>query len=136
MDFAFGAHPEHGFVAIANEGFPAHLAHWYLTREQFEPVPGHTGLFRLTEPKRDGPRRTRQAVHDLRAQGYTVTTDIGLDPQPQPRPQGPSRLGRPTVAQAASTRSPQHRSTPTASPPAARPIPPRAAPAPAAGRTP
>ncbi|MCZ0990344.1 hypothetical protein [Streptomyces diastatochromogenes] len=130
--FAFGTHPQHGFVAAFTATMPAHLAHWFLTREQFEPVPERPGLFRLTQPDRDGPRRTRQAVHDLRAQGYAVHADVGLDPDAPataPRPFRPRALSdrRTRLAQAASVRSPQHRTAPTTSPPAARPIPPKPA---------
>ncbi|WP_329371191.1 hypothetical protein [Streptomyces sp. NBC_01483] len=129
--FAFGDHEEHGFVASFTSAMPAHLAHWYLEREQFEPVPGEPRLYRLSEPERDGPRRTRQAVHDLRRQGYTVQADIRLDPAvsaspPRPvRPNGlPERRSR--LAQAAAGRTTQRRTTPpTTSPPAARPIPPK-----------
>jgi hypothetical protein len=130
--FAFGTHPQHGFVASATSNMPSHLAHWFLVREQFEPVPDQPDLFRLTEPERDGPRRTRQAVHDLRRLGYTV--DVALDPAasagpPRPvRPNGLSeRLSR--IAQAAS-RSPQRRSAPITSAPTARPIPPKSSYAP------
>ncbi|GAX49524.1 hypothetical protein SO3561_01013 [Streptomyces olivochromogenes] len=42
--FAFGDHEEHGFVVSFTADLPAHLAHWYLEREQFEPVPGEPGL--------------------------------------------------------------------------------------------
>ncbi|WP_327731458.1 hypothetical protein OG250_43260 [Streptomyces sp. NBC_00487] len=51
-----------------------------LVREQFEPVPFSPGLYRLTEPNRDGLRRTRQAIHDLRNLGYRVRDDSALDP--------------------------------------------------------
>lgn len=129
--FAFGDHEEHGFVASFTSAMPAHLAHWYLEREQFEPVPGEPGLYRLSEPERDGPRRTRQAVHDLRRQGYTVQADIRLDPAVSaspPRPVRPNGLleRRSRLAQAAAGRTTQCRATPpTTSPPAARPIPPK-----------
>ncbi|MFD5111692.1 hypothetical protein ACFWNG_05145 [Streptomyces sp. NPDC058391] len=127
--FAFGAHPHHGFVASATSNMPSHLAHWFLVREQFEPVPDQPGLFRLTEPERDGPRRTRQAVHDLRHHGYAVHADIALDPAASaspPRPVPPNGLSerRSRIAQAAG-RSSQRRSAPTTSVPSARPIPPK-----------
>ena len=73
--FVFGTHPQYGFVATATAHTPIHLADWYLTREQFERVPGTPGLYRLTHPEQDGARRTRQAVHDLRAQGFAVYAD-------------------------------------------------------------
>ncbi|MEW1723835.1 hypothetical protein [Streptomyces sp. NPDC093109] len=134
--FAFGDHDTHGFVASFTSSMPTHLAHWYLEREQFEPVPGEPGLYRLSEPERDGPRRTRQAVRDLRRQGYTVQADIRLDPAVSagpPRPVRPNGLleRRSRLAQAAAGRTTQHRATPpTASAPAARPIPPKPAYAP------
>ncbi|MEU3299729.1 hypothetical protein ABZ729_07890 [Streptomyces sp. NPDC006678] len=137
--FAFGTHEQHGFVASATSNMPSHLAHWFLTQEQFEPVPDQPGLFRLTEPERDGPRRTRHAVHDLRRHGYTVHADVALDPAASaspPRPVRPNGLmeRRSRIAQAAS-RSPQQRSAPTTSPPSARPIPPKPSYAPTAHLT-
>ncbi|MCP3821396.1 hypothetical protein NLX86_25860 [Streptomyces sp. A3M-1-3] len=128
--FAFGTHEQHGFVAAFTSSMPAHLAHWFLVREQFEPVLGEPGLFRLTEPERDGPRRTRQAVHDLRRHGYAVHADVALDPAASaspPRPVRPNALmeRRSRIAQAAAGRSSQRRAAPTTSPPSARPIPPK-----------
>ncbi|MCA1223742.1 hypothetical protein [Streptomyces sp. 8L] len=127
--FVFGDHEEHGFVASCTSSMPAHLAHWYLEREQFEPVPGRPGLYRLNEPERDGVRRTRQAVHDLRRQGYTVQADIRLDPAPAPtssrrfQPNG-SQQQRSRIARAAAGPTTQHRATPpTTSPSAAPPKP-------------
>ncbi|MEV6807770.1 hypothetical protein [Streptomyces sp. NPDC051132] len=133
--FAFGTHPEHGFVAAFTATMPTHLAHWFLTREQFEPVPGHPALFRLTEPDRDGPRRTRHAVNDLRALGYTVVADLRLDPGPPSRSTRPVRPHarperRARLAQAAAVRSPQNRATPPTTAPAVRLIPPKPAYAP------
>ncbi|MFG2836437.1 hypothetical protein ACGFYE_15745 [Streptomyces zaomyceticus] len=128
--FAFGTHKDFGFVASFTTSMPEHLAHWFLEREQFEPVPGQPRLFRLVEPERDGPRRTRQAVHDLRRQGYTVHADIPLDPAASagpPRPVRPHGLQerRSRLAQAAAGRTTQRAAPPTTSPPTARPIPPR-----------
>lgn len=114
--FTFGTHPDHGFVATATAAMPAHLAHWFLVREQFEPVPDQPGLFRLTEPERDGPRRTRQAVHDLRSHGYGVQTEVALDPAASASPPRPVRSNglseRSRIAQVAAGRSPQHGMTP------------------------
>ncbi|MEU4030556.1 hypothetical protein [Streptomyces anulatus] len=129
--FAFGDHDEHGFVASFTSTMLAHLAHWYLEREQFEPVPGEPGLYRLSEPERDGVRRTRQAVHDLRSQGYTVQADIRLDPALSAGPARPVRPNglterRSRLAQAAAGATTQRRATPpTTSAPAARPVPPK-----------
>ncbi|MFH9084190.1 hypothetical protein [Streptomyces sp. NPDC017673] len=132
IHFAFGTHPQHGFVASFTATMPAHLAHWFLTREQFEPVPDRPGLFRLTEPDRDGPRRTRQAVRDLRAHSYSVSADMGLDPHPPAAAPRPARRHtvsdrRARTAQAAAMRSPQHRVAPATTAPAARTIPPKPA---------
>lgn len=128
--FAFGDHEKYGFVASFTSSMPAYLAHWFLQREQFEPVPGETGLYRLNEPERDGPRRTRQAVHDLRRQGYTVQADMRLDPALSDGPPRPVRASgllerRSRLAQAAAGRTTQRSAPPTTSPPATRPIPPR-----------
>ncbi|OKI09414.1 hypothetical protein A6A06_01525 [Streptomyces sp. CB02923] len=128
--FAFGTHPHHGFVASATSHMSSRWAHWLLVREQFEPVDGQPGLFRLAEPERDGPRRTRQAVHDLRRHGYAVHADVALDPAASadpPRPVRPHGLSeqRSRIAQAAG-RSSQRRSAPTT----ARPVPPKPAYAP------
>ncbi|MEU6182778.1 hypothetical protein [Streptomyces coeruleorubidus] len=128
--FAFGDHKEHGFVASFTSSVPRHLAHWFLEREQFEPVPGKPGLYRLSEPERDGPRRTRQAVHDLRRRGYIVQADIRLNPAVSadpPQPVRPNTLleRRSRLAQAAASRTTQRSTPPTTSPPSARPIPPK-----------
>lgn len=128
--FVFGDHEQHGFVASVTASLPAHLGHWYLEHEQFEPVPAEPGLYRLTEPERDGARRTRQAVQDLRRRGYTVRADIRLDPSlsaAPPRPALPhgSLERRSRLAQAAAGRTTQRSAPPGASPPAARPILPR-----------
>lgn len=133
--FAFGDHDEHGFVASFTSTMPAHLAHWYLEREQFEPVPGEPGLYRLSEPERDGARRTRQAVHDLRSQGYTVQADISLDPALSanpPRPVRPNGLieRRTRLAQAAASRTTQLRPAPLMAARPARAVPPKPAYAP------
>ncbi|MFE2942943.1 hypothetical protein ACFXKG_28380 [Streptomyces sp. NPDC059255] len=111
--FVFRAHPEHGFVASATPSVSGHLAHWYLTREQFEPVPDAPGLFRLAEPDREGARRTRQAVHDLRRHGFTVVADVALDPAASPGPPPPLlRNGllerRSRLARASAGRTTQH----------------------------
>ncbi|MFE4055221.1 hypothetical protein ACFXP3_02755 [Streptomyces sp. NPDC059096] len=116
--FVFGAHPDHGFVASATPSVSGHLAHWYLTREQFEPVSGDPGLFRLTEPDRDGTRRTLQAVQDLRRHGFTVHPDVALDPAASASPWPPlvpngllERRSR--LARAAAGRTTQHSTPPT-----------------------
>ncbi|WP_413100236.1 hypothetical protein [Streptomyces sp. Inha503] len=128
--FAFGTHPQHGFVAAFTTSMPPHLAHWFLIREQFEPVSEQPGLYRLTDPERDGPRRTRQAIHDLRRQGYTVQADIRLDPAVSagpPRPARPNGLQErhSRLAQAAASRTTQRTTPPTTTLPPARPVPPK-----------
>lgn len=133
--FAFGDHDEHGLVASFTATMPAHLAHWYLEREQFEPVPGEPGLYRLSEPGRDGPRRVRQAVHDLRRQGFTVQADIRLDPAlsaSPPRPVRPNGLmeRRARLAQAAASRTRQLHPAPTTAARPTKPVPPKPAYAP------
>ncbi|MER5215373.1 hypothetical protein ABT063_33710 [Streptomyces sp. NPDC002838] len=120
-------------MATATANIPAHLAHWFLVREQFEPVPDTPGLYRLTRPEQDGFRRTCQAVHDLRRHGYEVQADDALDPAltaPPPRPAARNGLTdrRTRIAQAAA-RSPQRPSVVAATP--GRPMP-----QPAAGHTP
>ncbi|MGQ5594001.1 hypothetical protein ACUJ8N_07210 [Streptomyces sp. ESR1.13] len=127
--FSFGDHQEHGFVASFTSSIPQHLAHWFLEREQFEPVPGELGLYRLSEPERDGVRRTRQAVHDLRRHGYTVQADIRLNPALStgpPRPVRPRGLQerRSRLAQAAAGRTTQRSTSPTTAPVSARSFPP------------
>ncbi|MFE1407832.1 hypothetical protein ACFW5D_30245 [Streptomyces sp. NPDC058770] len=127
--FVFGTHEKHGFAAAFTPSVSPHLAQWFLVREQFEPIPDEPGLFRLSAPERDGARRTRQAVHDLRRQGYTVYADVALDPAASA---SPPRLVRPNgllerrsrLARAAASRTTQ-RGTPPTSPPSARPIPPK-----------
>ncbi|MFD7013918.1 hypothetical protein [Streptomyces sp. NPDC059928] len=126
--FAFGTHDEHGFVASFTSSIPAHLAQWFLVREQFEPVLGEPGLFRLSEPERDGPRRTRQAVQDLRRQGYAVHADVALDPAASPSPSRPNlpnglleRQSR--LAKAAAGRTTQRGPALATEPPSAQPIP-------------
>ncbi|GAA1160019.1 hypothetical protein GCM10009654_15270 [Streptomyces hebeiensis] len=104
------------------------LADWYLVREQFEPVIGIPGLYRLTHPEQDGARRTRQAVHDLRRHGFEVQADYSLDPALTPDPPQPAVRNtlmerRQRIAQASAARSPQRGTPPTTSAPSARPIP-------------
>ncbi|MFC5958564.1 hypothetical protein ACFP51_30255 [Streptomyces pratens] len=127
--FVFGTHNDHGFVASATTSMPAHLADWFLVREQFEPVPGSPGLYQLTDPERDGPRRTRQAARDLRRHGYAVhvDADVSLTPANPPRPHRPNGLAehRSHIARAAASQSSQRHATPTTSPPSARPTPPK-----------
>ncbi|MFJ6017266.1 hypothetical protein [Streptomyces sp. NPDC092952] len=138
--FAFHDHEEHGFVASFPASLPSRLAQWCLERQQFEPVPEEPGLYRLSEPDRDGVRRTRQAVHSLRRHGYTVQADIRLDPSLSA---GPSHLARPNglqerrrrLARAATGRTTQRSVPPVTSPSAGRPIPPKPAHAPAVGLT-
>ncbi|MGC0405278.1 hypothetical protein RKD27_007922 [Streptomyces sp. SAI-126] len=96
-------------MAEVGSPFPGHLADWLLTREQFEPVPGAAGLYRLTTPERDGQRRVRQAVHDLRRLGCRVHADAALDPPAPPRPVQDRGMHerRSRLAQAAARPSPQ-----------------------------
>ncbi|MER5737883.1 hypothetical protein ABT117_19695 [Streptomyces sp. NPDC002262] len=101
-------------MAAPTANTPPHLGHWYLTSEQFEPVPGVQGLYRLTNPEYDGVRRTRQAVHDLRRHGFDVHADYTLDPSqsagpPQVRPRAGLMERRSRIAQAAGIRSSQYR---------------------------
>ncbi|MDF3292414.1 hypothetical protein P3G67_24910 [Streptomyces sp. RB6PN23] len=109
---------------------PANLAHWFLTREQFEPVPERPGVYRLTNPGQDGMRRTRQAIHDLRRHGYAVQADYSLDPVITPGPShNPIAVHahterRSRIAHAAAARSPQ-RGPALSTSPGARPVPPQ-----------
>ncbi|MFJ8676325.1 hypothetical protein [Streptomyces sp. NPDC093589] len=122
--FVFGTHPRHGYVAAFNSSLPAHLADWFLVREQFESVPDEPGLYRLTETERDGPRRTRQAAQDLRGHGYSVHVDADVAPTSAHAPH-PNELAerRSHIAHAAASRSPQQRAAPAPSQPSARSIP-------------
>ncbi|MGW4197085.1 hypothetical protein [Streptomyces sp. NPDC005004] len=136
--FAFGTHRDHGLVAAYTPHIPEHLGHWFLERLQYEPVPGEPGLYRLTQPERDGVRRTHQAARALHTQGYTVHLDADV------------AAAAPAARLARSQSSPDHTShrprataapsswaeqAPTAAPRGARrPVPPPA-PAPGAGRT-
>jgi hypothetical protein len=71
-------------------------------------VPDRPDLYRLTDPARDGLRRGRQAVHDLRAQGFTVQADYTLDPTPEHSLSERLVSARQTrLARAATVRSPQ-----------------------------
>ncbi|WP_432112677.1 hypothetical protein [Streptomyces sp. S1] len=137
-----GTHPQHGYVAAA-PNLPTHLADWYLDHLQFEPVAGEPGLYRLTEPDRDGPRRMRQTAQALRRQGYGVHVDADVEHAPDASPPALGTAGlterRSRVARAAAARSPQYGPAPTTTLPSARPVPPRPAYAPtvhltAAGR--
>ncbi|MEU7401321.1 hypothetical protein [Streptomyces sp. NPDC044948] len=115
-------------MAAATANIPAHLADWFLVREQFEPVPDTPGLYRLTHPEQDGIRRTRQAVHDLRQHGYEVQADHSLDPggsasPPQPAVRNGLMERRNRIAQAAATPSPQRLTAPTTTIPGAAPQP-------------
>ncbi|MEU1629242.1 hypothetical protein ABZ746_28785 [Streptomyces sp. NPDC020096] len=129
--FAFGTHPHHGFVATATRAMPANLAHWFLTREQFEPVPERPGMYRLINPDDDGMRRTRQAVHDLRRHGYVVHADYLLDPVITPGPpHNPMAVHEHTerrhrIARASAGLSQQRGPALTTQPPSHRPIPPK-----------
>ncbi|MFJ9033626.1 hypothetical protein ACIRQP_35010 [Streptomyces sp. NPDC102274] len=139
--FIFGIHHDHGFVARIGPNMPMNLGNWFLTREQFEQVPGTPGLYRLTNPETDGPRRTRQAVHDLRELGCHVHSDFSLDPAATPDPPQPTvRNGlmerRTRIARAAAVRSPQNGPALTTTPPTARPVPPKPAYAPTAATPP
>ncbi|MDV9194397.1 hypothetical protein [Streptomyces sp. Wh19] len=127
IHFVFGSHPQHGYVAGFNSSLPSHLADWFLTRVQFEAVPGEPGLYQLIEPEHDGPRRTRQAAQSLRAQGYAVHVDTDIVYAPANPPGRPNGLAerRKRIAKAASGRSLQRSTAPTTSPPSARPAPPK-----------
>ena len=107
-------------MAAATASIPAHLADWFLVREQFEPIPETPGQYRLAHPQYDGVRRTRQTVHDLRRHGYEVQAVYPLDPAltaadpPQPAVRTNLMERRNPIAQAAATRSPQRLTAPTA----------------------
>ncbi|MGW3835127.1 hypothetical protein [Streptomyces microflavus] len=124
--FVFGTHQQHGYAAAFAPDFPAHLAHWLLTRLQFEPVPQEPGLYRLSDPQKDGARRTRQAALDLRAQSYAVHVDADVV-HAGSAPSHPNGLAerRARVAHAAATRPPQRGVAPAISAPSIRPVPPR-----------
>ncbi|WP_411140975.1 hypothetical protein [Streptomyces sp. x-80] len=127
--FVIGTHPQHGYVAAFNSSIPTHLADWFLTRVGFESVPGEPGLYRLTEPEYDGPRRARQAAQALSTQNYAVHVDADVAHAPASPPRSPRPSGvaehRSRIAQAAAGRSPQLSAAPTTPSPATRPIPPK-----------
>nr|WP_244452110.1 hypothetical protein [Streptomyces seoulensis] len=130
--FHFGTHPDHGFVAKPTADITPHLADWFLVRLQFQPVPETPGLYRLTDPGQDGLRRARQAVLDLRRQGYGVRGDYALDPSLTPgEPQAvlPTRQSerRVRLAEAAAARTTQRGTAPTTAAASARTVPPRTA---------
>ena len=122
--FHFGLDPDLGVVARPTTDVTPHLAGWYLTREQFELVPGTADLYRLTGQDYDPWRRGRQAVHDLRRAGFAVQADYSLDPA-QSAPPVPARGNglaerRARIAAAAASRSPQRplATAPSTTPPA------------------
>lgn len=122
--FSFGIDHQHGFVAVASADIPEHLAHWYLTREQFEPVPNEPGLYRLTEPEHNARNRAAHAVLDLQHHGYTVSAELYPPFTDQPRTQSPAQR-RARVAQAAGRPSPQRGRAPATTPTTVqRPVPP------------
>ncbi|MFE7116145.1 hypothetical protein ACFU99_12070 [Streptomyces sp. NPDC057654] len=127
--FVLGTHPQHGYVAALTARVTAHLGDWYLTRLTFTSVPDRPGLYRLTDPELDGPRRLRQAAQALRAHGYAVhvDADIAAAPAAASRPPRPNRLADrlSRTAQAAAGRSPQRGAAPATTPPAHLPLPPK-----------
>lgn len=118
--FRFTSHPEHGYVAEGDPQIPGYLADWLLTREQFEPITGSSGRYRLAHPQHDGPRRARQAVQDLSRLGYQVHTAATLTPARTPGPPQPGLSNgllerRARITQAAATRSPLSLAAPATS---------------------
>lgn len=112
---------------MATANIPSHLAHWFLVREQFEPVPDTPGLYRLTHPEQDGLRRTRQAVKDLRRHGYQVHADSALDPALTPGPPQPAAqqglMGRAAARLAQAAARPPHLGSPLTATPGHAPRP-------------
>lgn len=100
-----------GLVAEITPRITPHLAEWFLVREQFEPVTGAAGLYRLTDVQRDGIRRARQTVKDLRNLGYTVHADRVLEPAGTGRTRAAlttsTEQRRARLSHAAAARSPQ-----------------------------
>ncbi|MDT3395337.1 hypothetical protein RKE29_01510 [Streptomyces sp. B1866] len=76
-----GRHPDLGIVA-ANRHRTAVIDH-VLRRAGFQPAPGRD-LYALTEPDRDGARRTGHAVRTLRSVGYRVAADLAFEPDTPP----------------------------------------------------
>jgi hypothetical protein len=109
-----------GLVAEITPRIAPHLAEWFLVREQFEPVTGAAGLYRLTDAQRDGIRRARQTVKDLRNLGYTVHTDRILEPadtgRPRPALSTNTEQRRGRLSRAAAAWSPQTARARTAGP--------------------
>ncbi|MFD9793339.1 hypothetical protein ACFWXK_20595 [Streptomyces sp. NPDC059070] len=128
--FHIGLSDDHGVVARATPAVSAHLAHWYLTAEQFDPVPAAPGLYRLAGQgsDRDARRRGAQAVRDLRRAGFTVDADYALapapavpTPQPARRPDLAERRAR--IARAAARTPSAHTAPHHEASPAALPLP-------------
>ncbi|MCY0933823.1 hypothetical protein [Streptomyces sp. H34-S4] len=95
---------------------PHHISQWYLTRLGFQPLHGLHGVYLLTAPTHEGPRRTRQAIESLRRSGYKVHADYSLDPANTPSAQAapaqdPRAWYRTGISQAAATASPQYATT-------------------------
>ncbi|GAA3796852.1 hypothetical protein ACFS5L_02240 [Streptomyces phyllanthi] len=124
-----GHHDEHGLVALPLNHRNLPLADHHLKNVQFEPIPG-SRFYRLTDARRDGRRRARQAVASLRLVGHTVQADLTLDPDLTPATEYPPTAARlpprrTALAQAAISRSPrqehQHEGHRTADLPAPTP---------------
>ncbi|OAR26589.1 hypothetical protein A8W25_28415 [Streptomyces sp. ERV7] len=123
-----GVSDDHGVLARPTTTVSAHLAHWYLTAERFEPLPATPDLYRLTGAgsHQDARRRAIQVVHDLRHAGFAVDADYSLDPALTSAP--PRAANRPSpaarharIAQAARTSTiltaPPHHAAPRTAPP-------------------
>ena len=125
--FRFTAHPEHGYVAEGGPQIPSYLADWFLTREQFERLPGASAG--TCSPSQNA---TDSATPAKPSTTYAVSaTASPLSPSAPPRPLRDQRMyeRRSRLARAAARSSPRSGPTPAASAPSVRPNPPAYAPA-------
>ena len=77
-DVAVGHHPDYGIVAANPKQLAAST--WMLKRLDFHPIPGHSTLYALADPQRDGQGRATRAAALLQKAGYQVDVDAAFDP--------------------------------------------------------